>query len=78
MSIYLSWGQSHSVFNREDLSEYVRKHKYIATSKLCAECKIFDSQKQKCTHPLFGCESNPLRHKPWESESICPKKIKPS
>jgi hypothetical protein len=78
MSVYLSWGQSHSVFNREDLSEYIRKHKYIATSKLCSECKIFDSQKQKCTHPLFGCESNPLRHKPWESESICPKKIKPS
>jgi len=78
MSVYLSWGQSHSVFNREDLSEYVRKHKYIATSKLCAECKIFDSQKQKCTHPSFGCESNPIRFRPWESEAICPKKIKPS
>jgi len=78
MSIYLSWGESHSVFNREDLSEYIKKHEYMATSKLCSECKIFDAIQQKCTHPLFGCESNPARIKPWESESICPKKIKPS
>lgn len=78
MSVYLNWGKTQAVFNREDLIRYITNKDKIATSKLCAECKIFDSQKQKCTHPLFGCENNPARIKPWESESVCPKKIKPS
>ena len=78
MSVYLTWGQNSAVHNREDIIDYIKKKDKIATSKLCAECKIFDVYQQKCTHPLFGCESNPLRIKPWESESICPKKIKPS
>jgi hypothetical protein len=76
MSAYLTWGKTQSVFNREDLIRYVANKDKIATSKLCAECKIFDSHKEKCTHPSFGCESNPSRLKPWESEVICPKKIK--
>lgn len=74
MSVYLTWGENSTLFNRKDIFDYIRKKDKIATSKLCAECKIFDAYKQKCTHPLFGCESNPLRYKPWESESICPKK----
>ena len=78
MSLYLTWGNEQMVLNREDALRYIKYKNVIATSKLCAECKIFDNHKQKCTHASFGCESNPLRHKPWESESICPKKIKPS
>jgi hypothetical protein len=76
MSVYLSWGKTQSVFYREDLIRYVANKDKIATSKLCAECQIFDSNKVKCTHPSFGCESNPSRVKPWESESVCPKKVK--
>jgi len=78
MGLYLTWGNEHMVLNREDALRYIKYKNIIATSKLCAECKIFDTIQQKCTHPLFGCESNPARIKPWESESICPKKIKPS
>lgn len=76
MSVYLTWGQNSAVFNREDLTRYISNKDKIATSKLCAECKIFDHHKEKCTHPSFGCESNPARFKPWESEAICPKKVK--
>ena len=76
MSVYLSWGKTQSVFNREDLYRYVANKDTITTSKLCGECKIFDSHKEKCTHPSFGCESNPVRFRPWESEAVCPKKVK--
>jgi hypothetical protein len=78
MSVYLTWGENQTTFHREDLIRYVANKDKIATSKLCGECKIFDSYKEKCTHPSFGCESNPIRFRPWESEAICPKKIKPS
>lgn len=76
MSVYLTWGEKQSVFNREDLLKFIENKELIATSKLCTECKIFNANKEKCTHPLFGCESNPSRLRPWESEVICPKKIK--
>lgn len=78
MKRYIIWGKNATVFNRKDIFQYVLNKDKIATSKLCGECKIFDRIKQKCTHPSFGCESNPARFKPWESEAICPKKIKPS
>ena len=76
MSVYLTWGEKQSVFNREDLLKFIENKELIATSKLCGECKIFDSHKEKCTHPSFGCESNPVRSRPWESETVCPKKVK--
>ena len=76
MKRYLIWGKNAAVFNRQDIFRYVLNKDKIATSELCGECKIFDHHKQKCTHPLFGCESNPARLKPWESEAICPKKVK--
>jgi len=76
MSVYLTWGSHQSSFNREDLLRYAANKDIIATSKLCTECQIFDSHKEKCTHPSFGCESNPTRFRPWESESVCPKKVK--
>jgi len=76
MSVYLTWGSHQTSFNREDLLRYLVNKDIIATSKLCGECKIFDSHKEKCTHPSFGCESNPARLRPWESEAVCPKKVK--
>ena len=76
MSVYLTWGDHQTTFHREDLIRYLVNKDKIATSKLCSECKIFDIHKEKCTHPSFGCESNPTRFRPWESEAVCPKKVK--
>ena len=76
MSVYLHWGEKQGVYNRENLFYHFENHERIATSKLCANCKIYDTHKQKCTHPLLGCESNSQRVRPWEYGIICPLKIK--
>jgi len=78
MSIYIIQSENDTIVaDRNDFINYLKNKDKIATSSLCKECKIFNHEQKKCTHPAFGCESNLLRVKPWENGLICPKKVKP-
>ena len=77
MSIQLHWGESENeVFNREHFYFFSKYKEVFTTEELCSKCAIFDKQKQKCTHPALGCETNELRDYPWKKDVICPLKLK--
>lgn len=45
----------------------------------CKACDLFNQPQQLCGHPNTAlwklCWRSPLRHKPWKSGVLCPKKI---